>query len=295
MVVHDRVWRAFGDNEVSHSAAHYLLAVAAFGKSGRDPRAVDVARLLDVSRAAVSLQIRALRDNGLVDVADDFERALDRLTGALGDPTRRAIYLTVRESEEPITAARIAELFSIHSNVARHHLDRLIVDGYLRVADRVEGRPSAVGRPPRAFEATDSDIAVAYPARRHDLLAELLVRVVERVAPEEGPRIAEEVGRAYGEELAAAIGLPSEAGFAPALAAVARALTGAGFEVTADADAGHLVAGACPFGRTAADHPEVVCRLDLGIVKGLMAAAGGPAERVVIAPRRRPARPCTTA
>ncbi|MBN2113732.1 MAG: helix-turn-helix domain-containing protein [Acidimicrobiia bacterium] len=224
----------------------------------------------------------------------DFDRALGRLTGALGDSTRRAIYLTVRESEEPVTAARIADLFRIHPNVARHHLDRLVADGYLRVADRSTERPAGVGRPPRVFEATEADISVGYPVRRHDLLAELLVRVVERVAPEDGPRVAEEVGRAYGEELAAALGLPSEKGFAAALEAVARTLTGAGFEMTADPASGRLLTDTCPFGRTAADHPEVVCRLDLGIVKGLMAAAGSPAEKVVITPRRQPARPGTT-
>jgi hypothetical protein len=75
---------------------------------------------------------------------------------------------------------------------------------------------------------------------------------------------------------------------------VARALTGAGFEVTADAVQGRLLTGACPFGRTASDHPEVVCRLDLGIVKGLMAAAGGAPDDVVITSRRRLARPCLT-
>lgn len=224
----------------------------------------------------------------------DFNRALGRLTGALGDPTRRAIYLTVRESEEPITASRIAELFNIHPNVARHHLDRLLADGYLRLRNRADDRPIGVGRPPRLFEATDDDVSVAYPVRRHDLLAELLVRVVERLAPEDGPRVAEEIGRAYGEELAAAIGLPSEKDFGPALAAVAHALTGAGFEVTADPDRGRLLTGTCPFGRTATDHPDVVCRLDLGIVKGLMAAAGGSAENVVITPRGRPNRPCVS-
>ena len=223
--------------------------------------------------------------------ATDFDQALGHLTGALGDPTRRAIYLTIRESDDGITAARIAELFGIHPNVARHHLDRLRADGYVRVRPRAEARPAGVGRPPRVFEATDAEVAVAYPARRHDLLAELLVRVVERLSPEEGPRVAEEIGRAYGEELAAAIGLPSEKGFAPALEAVARAMTGAGFEFSADLAAGRLVTGTCPFGRTATDHPEVVCRLDMGIVKGLMAAAGEPARRVVISHKRRPERP----
>jgi predicted ArsR family transcriptional regulator len=224
---------------------------------------------------------------------DDFDRALGKLTGALGDPTRRGIYLTVRDSETPVTASRVAELFTIHPNVARHHLDRLVAEGYLRVSDRPDLHPAGVGRPPRVFEATEADVAVAYPARRHDLLAELLVRVVERLAPEDGPRVAEEVGREYGAELAAAVGLPSEEGFSEALEAVARALTGAGFEITADAAQGRLISGNCPFGHTATAHPEVVCRMDLGIVRGLMEAAGGGAERVVITPRHRSERPCT--
>jgi len=75
---YEREWRAFERNEVTHSAAHYLLAVAAFAKAGRDPRAVDVARQLEVSRAAVSLQIRTLRENGLVDVGDDHRIRLTR-------------------------------------------------------------------------------------------------------------------------------------------------------------------------------------------------------------------------
>ena len=78
---YQKVWREFERNEVTHSAAHYLLAVAAFGKSGRDPRAVDIARTLDVSRAAVSLQVRTLREHGLVDVGDDHRIHLTR-TGA---------------------------------------------------------------------------------------------------------------------------------------------------------------------------------------------------------------------
>ena len=224
--------------------------------------------------------------------ANDFDRALGELTGALGDPTRRAIYLTVRESEEPITAARISELFGIHPNVARHHLDRLMADGYLQTGTRPDSRPAGVGRPPRVFEATDTDVSIAYPARRHDLLAELLVRVVERLDPEQGPRVAEEVGRAYGEELAAAAGLSGETGLTPALDAVARALTGVGFDFTADAAQGRLLSGVCPFGRTATAHPELVCRLDLGIVKGLMAAAGGKPDKVAITRRRGPAGAC---
>jgi predicted ArsR family transcriptional regulator len=224
--------------------------------------------------------------------ADDFNRDFGRLTGALGDPTRRGIYLTVRDSDHPLTAALIARLFAIHPNVARHHLDRLVAEGYLQVSDRPPSRPAGAGRPPRTFEATDADVAVSYPARRHDLLAELLARVVERLAPDEAARVAEEIGREYGAELAGVLGLSSGQGFPEALAAVAQAMSGAGIEITADAAQHMLLRGHCPFGRTATDHPEVVCRLDLGIVRGLMEAAGRSADELVITSRRHPGQSC---
>jgi Mn-dependent DtxR family transcriptional regulator len=79
MSEYERVWRAFSDNEITHSAAHYLLAVAACEKDGLSPRAVDVARELDVSRAAVSLQLKTLRDQGMVNVGADHRVRLTRL------------------------------------------------------------------------------------------------------------------------------------------------------------------------------------------------------------------------
>jgi predicted ArsR family transcriptional regulator len=224
--------------------------------------------------------------------ANDFDRDFGRLSGALGDATRRGIYLTVRDSDQPLTAARIARLFSIHPNVARHHLDRLVAEGYLKVSDRPASRPASVGRPPRTFEATDTDVAVSYPARRHDLLAELLVRVVERLSPDEAGRVAEEVGREYGAELADTLGVRSGQRFPEALAAVAQAMTGAGIDVTADAAHQRLLRGHCPFGRTATDHADIVCQLDLGIVRGLMEAAGGDTDELVITSLRHPGQSC---
>jgi len=206
--------------------------------------------------------------------APDFERTLEDLASTLGNPTRRGIYVSVRESADPTTAAQIAGLFDIHPNVARHHLDRLVESGYLQVSARRPPRPGA-GRPAKGFEATDKEIMLTYPARRYDLLAELLVRVINRLAPDRGPGAAEEIGRAYGRELAAEVGMPDEEGFENALFAVARALLGAGFEVTADGDKRRLFTRTCPFASVAAAHPEVVCRLDRGIVAGLLESARG--------------------
>jgi len=75
---YERVWRAFEANEITHSGAHYLLAIAAAVKAGQAPRAADIARQLDVSRAAVSLQVRALKDHGLVVVDPHHHIGLTR-------------------------------------------------------------------------------------------------------------------------------------------------------------------------------------------------------------------------
>ncbi len=75
---YEKVWRAFDNNEVTHSTAHYLLAVASLAESGDRPRAADVARQLGVSRAAVSMQLRTLREHDLVQVGKDNRLKLSR-------------------------------------------------------------------------------------------------------------------------------------------------------------------------------------------------------------------------
>ena len=65
-----------------------------------------------------------------------FNQQVGSLASSLGDATRRGIYISVREAPEAVTAAQIAELFEIHTNVARHHLDKLVADGYLQVTHR---------------------------------------------------------------------------------------------------------------------------------------------------------------
>ncbi len=204
--------------------------------------------------------------------SEAFDQQIADLAGTLGDATRRGIYVTVRESTEPVTASQIAELFDIHANVARHHLDRLVGDGYLQVTRR---RPSGrtgpgAGRPAKHYEPTRKNVSVEFPARRYDLLAELLLRVIERIAPDNAAEIADEIGREYGRELAAEIGLPEDSGYDTAAIAVASALMGVGFEVEARPNEHELITRFCPFGESAKNHPAIVCQLDQGLVTGLL-------------------------
>jgi predicted ArsR family transcriptional regulator len=203
-----------------------------------------------------------------------FDQQVGDLAATLGDATRRGIYISVREASEPVTASHISELFGIHTNVARHHLDRLVADGYLQVTHkrRNDKRGPGAGRPAKHYEPTHKEVSLQFPARRYDLLSELLARVVHRLAPEDASAIAEDVGREYGAELAAEIGFADDAGFETAVQAVAKAMMGMGFDTEASSEDRLLVTHFCPFGDTAANHPEIVCKLDQGIVKGLLEA-----------------------
>jgi predicted ArsR family transcriptional regulator len=106
--------------------------------------------------------------------------------------------------------------------------------------------------------------------------------------------VAEDVGRDYGRDLAAQIGLPEEPGYEQAVRAVAQAMTMAGFEVDAEPDAHRLLTSFCPFGTTAIAHPEVVCSLDRGMVTGLLEALHQPWRAVTLTPHPGDAEECVT-
>ena len=213
-----------------------------------------------------------------------LERRISDLTSSLGDPTRRAIYIAARESSEPLTTSKVAELFNIHPNVARHHLDRLAADGYLEVGQH---RPSGksgpgAGRPAKSYEATSKEVSVHFTPRRFEMLVEMLIGVLDEVAPENVAAAAEKVGRSYAKELAAEIGTPDDPGYDAAVQAVASAMTGLGFSIDPDAAGQRLLTTHCPFGEAATSHPEVICSLDRGLVAGLFGALSFQCEPVVI-------------
>ena len=212
-----------------------------------------------------------------------LDRSIGHLAAALGDPTRRGIYLAVRQSAEPVTSGRIAELFAIHPNVARHHLDKLAEEGYVRIThQRRNGRTGpGAGRPAKCYEATSKLVSI-HPGRRYDLLVELLVRVLDDVKPEGIADVAEKIGREYGRELAESLGTPDDPGYEGAVQALAKVMGGVGFEVSADLEGQRLLTSHCPFGEAATGHPEVVCSLDRGMVAGIMGVLRQDCVPVVI-------------
>jgi predicted ArsR family transcriptional regulator len=213
--------------------------------------------------------------------ADDFNAAVAAVTNAFGDPTRREIYLSVRDhGTEGVTAAEVAERFALHPNVARHHLEKLASGGYLvvEVGRRDPDGARSAGRPSKRYRAVALESTFSLPLKHDDVLSSLLTRALDALGADQAAQLADDVGFEYGRDLAARMD-PGEGhrSVRAAIAAVADALTAHGFAAHTEERGGKLqiVSECCPFGDTAHRYPNVVCALDRGMIRGMMSGLHG--------------------
>ena len=220
-----------------------------------------------------------------------FTAAVSAITDAFGDPTRRRVYLFVRDhgvADAAVTAAAVAAEVGVHPNVARHHLDKLAAGGYIEVVSRLVDDPDRkAGRPSKRYVAVRTVNDAEVPVHSDDLVLALLGKALARLPHDEAEAMAEDVGATYGRALAA--GLTGDAlaagqrSLRSAMQAVADALTAHGFAAhtadTAQSDSTHSGTGGdrrlriindhCPFGSVAIDNP-VICAVDRGMVRGML-------------------------
>jgi predicted ArsR family transcriptional regulator len=210
----------------------------------------------------------------------EFASAVTAITSAFGDPTRRAIYLYIHEHAEGVTAAAVADHFDLHPNVARHHLDKLVAGSHVVVDVPGPEERSGAGRPSKRYRGMRPQIALDLPVRHDDVLVALLGRALAELGPERAESIAEEVGEAFGRQMAAATGAAGaevpHRSFQAALHTVADALSAHGFAARAEesSDGSGIVAEHCPFGGAAIEHP-VLCAVDRGMVHGMLESLYG--------------------
>jgi len=138
-----RLWRAFEANEITHSGAHYLLAVDGLSRRGGQPRAADVARYLGVSRAAASLQLRSLQEHGLVAAEPGGLLCLtdsgSDLVGRIASKRKilqvfLAEVLAVPAEVAELDACKVEHLLSGESGAALLRLVRFLRSGHPTVA-----------------------------------------------------------------------------------------------------------------------------------------------------------------
>ncbi|UQU61803.1 helix-turn-helix domain-containing protein [Couchioplanes caeruleus] len=184
-------------------------------------------------------------------------------------PVDRAAILDLVRTAGGVTAAEVADHAGLPVSTIRDHLDALVAAGLLAKARASGGLPY---RPAWRYRAvTDDPTSSAY--------GRLLTAVLEHLGDEAADRaVADRVGRRWGGLLAGA--RDDDRDPVEALVAVLDAL---GFtpRVAAGGDTTEVWLRSCPYLGLVRDHPDAMCRLHAGVIRGALHHSGADDDAVL--------------
>ena len=188
---------------------------------------------------------------------------------ALGEPARRALYAYVAAQDRPVSRDEAAAATGMKRATAAFHLDRLVEDGLLDAGfARLSGRTGpGAGRTAKLYSRARRPIDVSLPPRRYALAGEILASAVEEAQRRAVP-VGEAVSRAAeraGRQVAAGGG------------DLTGVLAGLGYEPR-DLGPGETQLANCPFHELVVRHRELVCTLNLHLLRAVLAELGAPAR-----------------
>jgi predicted ArsR family transcriptional regulator len=209
-----------------------------------------------------------------------LETALQRLL-SLSDETRRRIYAFVAAQAGAVSRDDVSRATGISRPLAAYHLDRLLADGMVAATyQRPDGRrgPGA-GRPSKLYARAAEPVELSLPRRDYELLASVMADAlaagggadaVEAAAREHGARLAEKQSSARepGEETTTDL---------------LRILRAQGYEPYEDGP-GCTRLRNCLFEREAAEHRDLVCGINLALVRGMLSHLSEPEECAFLDP-----------
>lgn len=227
--------------------------------------------------------------------AEGFDERVGRIAG-LREPTRRALYRYVVAQPDPVGREQAAAAVGVARHAAKFHLDRLEADGLLDTEySRPPGRhgPGA-GRPAKRYRRSGREVSVSLPERRYDLAGQVMARAIV-TATGSGASVAETLheaataeGRAVGGEARNELG--ADPSSAASRRAVSKVLATYGYEPRTDG--GSITLANCPFHQLAHEHPELVCGMNLDLIRGLLAVCDRTGLQARLEPA--PGRCCVT-
>ncbi len=183
--------------------------------------------------------------------------------------SRAALLETLRAQAQPTSLAALTALTGLHRNTVREHMDGLVELGMVtRERAPITGR----GRPAWLYAAKVGPMAG--PDSEYAGLTGALASVIERTSTDP-VEDAVAAGAEWGRQLAVKAGRPQDESQVARRRQVVKVFEEMGFEPQADEQAVEVKLTRCPLLEAAYRHPEVVCNVHLGIVRGAMAAYGG--------------------
>lgn len=192
---------------------------------------------------------------------------------SLDDQTRRRLYDFVVAQPVPVSRDEISSALDIDRSLAAYHLDKLVDAGLLTASfARRDGRSGpGAGRPAKHYARAATEVHVSLPARDYRLLGELFARAMR--ADGDGPVRAavEAVATRFGRELGT-----------DAAGDLTTTLARRGYEPYRDGDVLRL--RNCPFHAIAREHADLVCGMNLALMRGLLSACDGDDTRAVLDP-----------
>jgi predicted ArsR family transcriptional regulator len=188
---------------------------------------------------------------------------------ALGEPARRALYAYVAAQGRPVSRDEAAGATGMRRATAAFHLERLVEDGLLEAGfARLSGRTGpGAGRTAKVYARAHRQIDVSLPPRRYAVAGDILATAVE-----EAQRRSVPVGEAV-IQAAERAGRQMAAGATD----LADLLASLGYEPREAGPGGTQLAN-CPFHELVVRHRELVCTLNLHLLRGSLAGLGAPAQ-----------------
>jgi predicted ArsR family transcriptional regulator len=202
-----------------------------------------------------------------------------RLSGPRG-----TVLETLQRSTRPRTIAGLAEEVGVHPNTAREHLDGLVAQG---LATREQAPAQGRGRPAWQYTAAADLLEPDPRVRDYAGLAAALAGHLARTSADPSAE-----GLAAGREWGATL-VGDRPTRTPPLGATPRhrvveLLDELGFAPDADPAATTVALRRCPLLDAARQHPQVVCQVHLGIVRGALERHGGDPGPTALLPFAEP-------
>lgn len=206
---------------------------------------------------------------------------------ALHDELRRRMYVFIRACRRPVSRDEAAAAVGISRKLAAFHLDKLVETGVLRARYEAVGGIRRVGRKPKVYEPSGTDIRISIPPRRPDLLAEILLGAVltdsdPQRARARAVRVAADRGRDLGAAQRPGKRLRPRTAES-ALDAAEHTLAGLGFEPVRDTGTCVRLWN-CPFHPLADQAPDLVCGINHAFVTGVLTGLGSHGVDAVLVP-----------